>query len=68
MSITQRMYSLAEVQEILNVSRASLYNYIRDGKMKAIKIGSAWRVPGEELERLTREGIEDRRRYYASNK
>lgn len=61
MNAARRMYTLNEVQEILQVSRRSLYNYVKDGKLNAIKIGSAWRVTPEELDRLAREGIDDRR-------
>lgn len=38
-------YSLIEVTEILQVTRRTLYTYIKEGKLKAVKVGREWRVP-----------------------
>ncbi|MGZ5506681.1 MAG: helix-turn-helix domain-containing protein [Limisphaerales bacterium] len=35
----------------------SVRRAIRAGRIKAIKIGRHWRVPGAELERLMEEGL-----------
>jgi len=58
---TPQMFTLAEVEEVLQVSRRSLYTYIKEGKLDAIRIGRTWRVTLEELQRLSREGITDKR-------
>ena len=50
------VYSLDEVQKILQVTRRSIYSYIRDGKLKAVKIGKYWRVTRENLEEFLRVG------------
>lgn len=50
------VYSLDEVQKILQVTRRSIYSYIKDGKLKAVKIGKYWRVTRENLEEFLRVG------------
>jgi putative molybdopterin biosynthesis protein len=47
-----RIYTLQEAQAILKVSRRSLYNFIKVGKLKASKVGREWRVSHEELKML----------------
>ncbi len=39
-----KVYTLNEVAEILKVTRRTLYNYIKEGKLQAVKIGKSWRV------------------------
>lgn len=46
------MYKLKEVAEILHCSERTLYRWIKDGTLKAVKIGSQWRVSEEEVKRL----------------
>jgi len=51
------MYSTTEVAEILNISRATIFRALRQGRIKGIKIGNIWRISEEELERLKKEGF-----------
>ncbi len=46
-------YSLKEVADILGVSVRSLYRYIDDEKLRAVKVGY-WRVYKEDLDRFLR--------------
>jgi excisionase family DNA binding protein len=34
-----------ETAELLRVDRRTIYNWIRTGKLKAIKFGDTWRIP-----------------------
>ena len=45
-----KVYSLEEVEQILQVTRRTLYNYISSGKLKATKMGKYWRVTEKALE------------------
>lgn len=45
-----KLYTLDEVDEILKVTRRTLYTYIKTGKLKANKVGRGWRVPKETLQ------------------
>lgn len=44
-----RVYALEEVEAILKVTRRTLYNYIKGGQLKAVKMGKYWRVTEENL-------------------
>lgn len=44
-----KLYTLKEVEAILKVTQRTLYNYIKSGKLKAIKLGKEWRVREEDL-------------------
>ena len=37
-------YTLEEVEDILKVTRRTIYNYIKNGDLKAVKMGKYWRV------------------------
>ncbi|OHW61240.1 helix-turn-helix domain protein [Andreesenia angusta] len=45
-----KVYTLKEVEPILKVTQRTLYNYIKSGKLKAVKIGKEWRVKHSDLE------------------
>lgn len=52
------VYTLQEIQDLLQVTRRTLYNWIKSGKLKAFKVGKDWRVTKEALEEFTRTGTE----------
>lgn len=39
-----RVYTLDEVAYILQVTKRTLYNYIKAGTLRAVKMGKYWRV------------------------
>ena len=45
-----KVYTLEELVEVLQVTRRTLYNYIKEGKLKAAKMGKYWRVTEKQLE------------------
>ena len=45
-----KVYTLDEVADILKVSRRTLYTYIKEGKLPAVKMGKYWRVSQDALE------------------
>lgn len=54
-----RLYTPEEVAELLKVSRETVYNWLRSGKLQGIKIGHFWRISESELERLLSPQKED---------
>lgn len=44
-----KLYTLAEIEPILGVTRRTLLEYIKSGKLKAVKIGNKWKVSEENL-------------------
>ena len=51
-----RVYTLEEVQELLKVTRPTIYSYIKTGKLKATKIGRYWRVKHDDLKEFIDHG------------
>ena len=49
-------YTPEELAALLKVTRQAIYNWIQQGRIEAVRIGRTVRVPGEEVERLLREG------------
>ena len=46
---TPTLYTVREVADLLRVHSRTAYRLITDGSIKAIKIGSQWRVPEQAL-------------------
>ena len=44
-----KVYSIEEVAAILKVGKRTIYTYIKEGKIKAVKVGKEWRVYDENL-------------------
>ena len=53
-----KVYTLEEVAEILKVSRRTLYTYVKEGKLPAVKMGKYWRVSQESLQAFVSTGTE----------
>lgn len=49
---SKRLYCIAEICEILMVTRQSVYNLINSEKLVRIKIGAATRITADSLERF----------------
>lgn len=54
-----KIYTLLEVVDILKVTRRSVYNYIKHGQLKAVKMGREWRVTEEDLKDFISKGTEE---------
>ena len=53
-----RVYTLDEVAEALKIMRRTLYTYVKEGKLKAVKIGREWRVSEAALQDCINKGTE----------
>lgn len=51
-----KVYSLEEVADILKVTRRTLYTYVKEGKLQAVKMGKYWRVTHENLQDFISKG------------
>ena len=59
-------YTPDELAALLKVTRQAIYNWIQQGRIEAVRIGRTVRIPGEEVERLLREGRSPRQPAQAS--
>ncbi len=53
-SLSIELYTVKQVAYVLHVSERTVMNYIKDGRMKAQKVGGKWRFTKEEIERFAR--------------
>lgn len=51
-----KVYTIDEVADLLHVTRRTMYSYIKDGKLKAVKIGKYWKITQANLEELLSTG------------
>ena len=63
MSEEIKVYTLAEVAEILQLTRRTIYTYVRTGRLRAVKLGKTWRVTPEAIRELLANGAAPIPRY-----
>ena len=51
-----KTYTLDEVAQILQLTRRTLYSYVKAGQLKAVKIGRSWRVTEAALQEFLSKG------------
>lgn len=44
-----RLYTLTELESVLGVTHRTLQGYVKDGKLKAVKLGGKWKVTEQNL-------------------
>lgn len=51
--MAEKYYTPNEVAEMLKVTRRSVYDWIKEDRIDAVKIGSAWRIPESAIANIT---------------
>lgn len=51
----ERMFTVKEAMEVLNLSKSTIYRLVENGTIKAKKIGGSIRIPQAELRRFIHE-------------
>jgi len=54
-----KLYTIEEITDILKVTQRTLYNYIKSGALKAVKIGKYWRVKHTDLQNFIDKGTKN---------
>jgi excisionase family DNA binding protein len=49
MIMTEKYFSAEQAAQILNMHIKTVQRYIREGKLKANKVGKSWRITGHDL-------------------
>ena len=47
-----RLFTLTEIEPILGVTHRTLLTYIKDGRLKGVKIGGKWKISEENLKKI----------------
>jgi len=55
--MVEKYYSVDQIAEMIDMHPKTIQRYIREGRLRAQKIGKAWRVTGHDLSTFT-EGTE----------
>jgi excisionase family DNA binding protein len=51
--MSQELYSVEKVAELLGLHVKTVRNYVREGRLKAVRIGKQYRIAREDLEAMT---------------
>ncbi len=54
----QEMLTPDEVAKKLKISRRTVYLWLRQGRLKGVKVGDLWRIPEDALERFLKKSTE----------
>lgn len=49
----QELYSVEQIAGLLNLHVRTVRNYVREGRLKAVRIGKQYRIAREDLEAMT---------------
>ena len=52
----QDLYSVEQVANLLDLHVRTVRNYVREGRLKAVRIGKQYRIAREDLEAMTGDG------------
>ncbi len=48
--VNEKFYTVQEVADLLQIHWQSVLNYIKNGKLKALKLGKGYRISQESLD------------------
>jgi excisionase family DNA binding protein len=51
--VPQELYSVEQVANLLNLHVRTVRNYVREGRLNAVRIGKQYRIAREDLETMT---------------
>ncbi|MEL7657821.1 MAG: helix-turn-helix domain-containing protein [Bacillota bacterium] len=57
--MTEKYYTVDGIAELIKIHPKTIQRYIREGKLKANKVGKSWRVSGHDLSVFTEGGSDN---------
>jgi excisionase family DNA binding protein len=51
--MSEKYYTVEQISELLGMHPKTVQRYIREGRLRAVKIGKGWRVTGHDLSTFT---------------
>ena len=57
--MSNQYYTVEQISSMLDIHPKTVQRYIREGKLRAVKIGKGWRVTGHDLSTFTETGLKD---------
>jgi excisionase family DNA binding protein len=56
--MSEGLYSVEQVAELLNLHVKTVRNYVREGRLNAVRIGKQYRIAGQDLATMTGRPLE----------
>ena len=53
----KEFYSIEDIANLFGISWRTIQRYIKNGRIKAIKVGRQWRIPLDELRKIKKQGL-----------
>lgn len=53
MESMEKLYTPSEVAELFQVTQYTIREWLKDGTLTGVKIGSRWRIPQSSIEKLS---------------
>jgi len=50
--VSEKLYRTREVAELLNISVSGVKKWIKEGKIRAVRVGRFWMIPESEVRRI----------------
>lgn len=47
-----KLYTVDELAKLFEVTRRTMYNYVKQGKVKGVKIGGTWKFTEENIKKF----------------
>ena len=54
----EKVYKMAEVTELLSISKQTVFRLMKNGELPAVKLGGSWRFKERDIQRLIDNGAE----------
>jgi excisionase family DNA binding protein len=54
--MAETYYTVEQIASMLDIHPKTIQRYIREGKLRAVKLGKSWRVTGHDLSAFTESG------------
>ena len=54
--MSEAYYTVEQISNMLGIHPKTIQRYIREGKLRAVKLGKSWRVTGHDLSAFTESG------------
>lgn len=50
--VDRKLFTVPEAAKLVGLSRSKLYSMVRDGSLRSVRFGKAWRIPQAALAEL----------------
>lgn len=57
--VKSKLYTAPEVADMLRVNLKTIYRWIADDKLRAVKVGRTWRISSDTLKTIKKRGLSD---------